>query len=624
MKSRRVAVAALVVLAACTDRTPLAPLNRPLNGLSSSADIAQLSASGGSIFYSGRFVRATGAPNEYSRTIDASDLDAPFVIHIRDGDGKKSRVSSAKVALDGRVLLAEDDFSKNATGWDLPVGVGAFASLDVRVAGSPGSFIDISLEGHRRTFHVCPGAEIGNGHYATITAAVADAPAGGTIRLCDGVHSAESVIVDRALTFQPEAGASPVVRNIATAGALVLSGPATGTVAIHGIGFQNNAPFLDNGNRALGSYSVRSSGSALDLVISSSSFTSIAVSNGGVYVGNSALPTTALTVDRSFFTGGLFGVFTDLAGAVTVRGSTFTNLGLFGTRTGAATSVVTGNTADHCTGTCFVAVRATGVNSDNVATFCGSTACASASGGNATIVNNRYSNHGANAVIYFFGPTGPGSGGSGRIENNEIDGCAANCILAKDGTTVDVINNRITAYFGDATRLAITGTDGEFFNGLVPGATMNIRGNIIVGIGGHGATAPNDPLSYPFSLAAVLVEGHSSGTVINNHVTNAAVGILTANASNVTGSGNTIDLTHVAIQIVGAGAQAALHGNDLTRYVQSILESGNNTSSLTCNWWGTASGAPVASSFTTTQGTALFTPFAATPIVATGATTCAP
>jgi hypothetical protein len=92
----------------------------------------------------------------------------------------------------------------------------------------------------------------------------------------------------------------------------------------------------------------------------------------------------------------------------------------------------------------------------------------------------------------------------------------------------------------------------------------------------------------------------------------------------VVGSSNTFDLTRIGILIVGVGGQAILHGNDVTRYFRSIGQSGNNTSSLTCNWWGTATGAPVAGSFTTTQGAALFTPFAAAPIAATGATTCAP
>lgn len=606
------AAAGLALVSACA-RDAATTLSPTLAGIRADADQAAAPVT----IVAERFTRTTGAPNEFSRTIATADYEAPFTLTVTNGDGtQRSTVSSASVSLDGITLLGPSDFSKQGGTKTFSPSLGATAALNVSLASAPGSFLEITLTGRRRTYHVCPGVPAA---YQTVAAAVADAPAGATISLCDGVHAVESVIIDKPLTITADDGAEPVVRNSTTTGALVISGPASGTVSIDGIAFDNQAGPRDNANRLAGSFSVRSTGSALDVSVTNSSFATTTAGNGGIAFTNNA---ATLDVTSSSFTGGLFGIYADAAGTTNVRGSAFHAHANFGGRLGAANVVVDGNTADHCQGTCWVVINANASITNNTAYDCGSTACASASNSVATIADNRFSNRitignfpGAHATIYFFG------GSHGLIANNVIDGCGyGQCIMMFEtrGEVAEVRNNAITVYVGDRTRIGIIAGDGAFGNSPQTnlGATANIHDNTIVVSGiNNPAAAPQDTLSWAMMYGAIHVEGHSVVTADRNSATNAQFGILARTGSQVSGSDNRFDLNRFGVLVDGAGSQATIHRSDFTRSLERSLATGpGTTASLTCNYWGSAAG-PFAPG--SPLGPTTWTPFATQPIAGT-------
>ena len=72
--------------------------------------------------------------------------------------------------------------------------------------------------------------------YPTLTTAFAGVATGGVVQVCDGVHDAELLTIDRAVTLEPESGASVTMQ-----GQMLLAHPA-GTVAITGFTFDFDGP----------------------------------------------------------------------------------------------------------------------------------------------------------------------------------------------------------------------------------------------------------------------------------------------------------------------------------------------------------------------------------------------
>jgi hypothetical protein len=122
------------------------------------------------------FSRVTGKPVGATRVFSIADFEPPFILHVRS-----NRVSSARIALNGNLILGPSDFSNNVTCFDLPVDVrassrgqsaaalppglkpdfpgttglatttgltlGGFAYLSVWMAGKPGGSLVIWIEG---------------------------------------------------------------------------------------------------------------------------------------------------------------------------------------------------------------------------------------------------------------------------------------------------------------------------------------------------------------------------------------------------------------------------------------------------------------------------------------------
>ena len=95
------------------------------------------------------FVRGKGRPITENREISIEGLEAPFTLHLKNGDQEGNhRASNAQVWLNGELLFGPSDFSQQISGYDIPIALIEPSILEVRMASAPGSKITISIEGH--------------------------------------------------------------------------------------------------------------------------------------------------------------------------------------------------------------------------------------------------------------------------------------------------------------------------------------------------------------------------------------------------------------------------------------------------------------------------------------------
>ncbi len=204
-------------------------------------------------------------------------------------------------------------------------------------------------------------------------------------------------------------------------------------------------------------------------------------------------------------------------------------------------------------------------------------------------------------------------GAIGRIEGNVIDGCGPTlCIVANQTTHVEILGNRVTS---GETGTAISVSKWR----ANPGGDFHIVGNELIGIdGGSGA--------YAFTVG-IAVHGWSgeafAGTVSDNVVSNAEIGIRYTESNIVMqGSGNV--LNNVGTGFVSSNIQTAIiRSSDIRDYLVPMNGyddvSQINSSDLTCNWWGAATGPQ---NVPAGVNPTVYTPWATAPVAGTSTTEC--
>jgi len=97
------------------------------------------------------FTRQTGKPVTVKKKIGNEGLirfEPIFILHILNGDGKGNLISSALIKIDGKVIFKTSDFSQKVTSLSKDVtDLTINSELEVELNGSPGSFIDLWIEG---------------------------------------------------------------------------------------------------------------------------------------------------------------------------------------------------------------------------------------------------------------------------------------------------------------------------------------------------------------------------------------------------------------------------------------------------------------------------------------------
>lgn len=97
------------------------------------------------------FNRNTGKPINVKRKIGSSDLvhfEPNFVLYIQNGDGITNLVSSAVIKIDGKQIFGPSDFSQKTISLKSQIsGLSVNSILEVELQSTPGSYIDIWIEG---------------------------------------------------------------------------------------------------------------------------------------------------------------------------------------------------------------------------------------------------------------------------------------------------------------------------------------------------------------------------------------------------------------------------------------------------------------------------------------------
>lgn len=419
--------------------------------------------------------------------------------------------------------------------------------------------------------------------------------AGGLIKVFPGTYSAETLVVDKAITIEGAGNGAAVIRNENTFASLWVQ--TGGSLTLRELEFENENP---NG------FGLFADGDGAALDVDGVAFRAAAGTTASLVFLNQA-PASALSIENSSFTGGAIGAHASVP-TVELRGSTF-----------------------HDHGGYAFWFNGDGTVESNTMTDCGDNACIFADGGaTGTIADNSLSNPLTGPgpqpeggfppqFPFFHHVIGVFTGADVDITGNEIDGCGwGQCITTGVGANALIEGNVITAYQAQGTRMGIVAGDGA--GGGAPagnGSSVTVRNNEFIGVGAPITDRTNQN-QYGFRLSAMRAEGlGSSLSAEGNTVTSAWEGLNARAGGSVSGSGNDMELLGIATVIHGSDAAMDVHGSDFTDYVHAIEQIDNTSSSLNCNWWGSASG-PSNVNIINGQGASLYTPWATSPIAGTG------
>ncbi|HKO44896.1 MAG TPA: hypothetical protein VJU84_16585 [Pyrinomonadaceae bacterium] len=97
------------------------------------------------IFGPEKFERTTAAPQEVIKNFSVQNPGANFTINIQNGEGKRGRISSAVVKLNGAVVIGPNDFNKQVDLITKAVQLSEQNTLSIEVRSSPGSFVLVTI-----------------------------------------------------------------------------------------------------------------------------------------------------------------------------------------------------------------------------------------------------------------------------------------------------------------------------------------------------------------------------------------------------------------------------------------------------------------------------------------------
>lgn len=97
------------------------------------------------IFGPEKFDRTTAAPQEVVKAFSVQNPAANFTINIQNGEGKRGRISSAVVKLNGAVVVGPNDFNKQVDLITKTIKLSEQNTLSVEVRSAPGSFVLVTI-----------------------------------------------------------------------------------------------------------------------------------------------------------------------------------------------------------------------------------------------------------------------------------------------------------------------------------------------------------------------------------------------------------------------------------------------------------------------------------------------
>lgn len=108
---------------------------------------ANLAAAQSTVFGPEKYLRGAAKPQRIVKTFPASNTGSTFTLTVQNGEGKRGRVSSAVVELNGVPVLSPNAFSKQVDVVSKTVTLKASNELAVEVRSQPGTSVIVSITG---------------------------------------------------------------------------------------------------------------------------------------------------------------------------------------------------------------------------------------------------------------------------------------------------------------------------------------------------------------------------------------------------------------------------------------------------------------------------------------------
>ena len=192
-------------------------------------------------------------------------------------------------------------------------------------------------------------------------------------------------------------------------------------------------------------------------------------------------------------------------------------------------------------------------------------------GGHADVIYSEFDSTTFSGIQYQNGATGD-------IAWNTVTNCGEQgCIRARFVSGVNIHHNAVSSPWARRTIWGIIADTGAVI----------IENNTVTGIGGLGM--PTVDTSYAFRRAGIQVGlglAPTQGAVNRNTMSNAATGMIARNGT-VLGSDNVISGVKRGF-LTEVSGMLNVTDSDITGYVNPWANAAGST--LTCNWWGSASG----------------------------------
>lgn len=514
---------ATVGVSACRDVTAPAKAAGPAPRLAVAATVVELER----LYGPQQFARTRGATDEFTRNISTLRFEAPFVLHVRTLASDASRAPLAAVlSLDGKVLLSESDFARQAE-WAIPVTPGQTAVLGVTLRGAPGSVIEVWMEGKRSDPVFCPNGPAGT--YPTLPEALNAAVPDGTVLVCDGEHAIDRVSVQKPVTIRSQnpagatlADADPNPQPQTGHPALLVDNVPLGRVRIADLNF------LVRGR------GIVAQGSFDQLEIDSVNFSGRdMITSYGVWINGSTVTSAKVGVTRSRFSALQVGVFAFGNVETNVRWSAFESFAPAGSHNGGAITYSGGL-----------------VNSVPFVSF-------------GSAEHNTFRNCSVNGCIRVVGPT-------------------------QAGNEITIANNDMTRLAGPSQVMAIF--VGRAPSSTAPLGLVTVKDNDVAGVLGSGDPSVPPSWTVQSFVRTSGGPGGTPVAVINNRVNVVHTGIwagtsVTARDNVLTDGYHAIAQRNPSVSVDFQRNDVIGFAASIFR-----IQLGGVVGSYRCNWWGSAAG----------------------------------
>lgn len=486
----------------------------------------------------------------------------------------------------------------------------------------PGSQVDEALDEVTAEFHHFSTGGVGPAELAifcsgdgdpdtfeTLQEAVDAVMDGGTVEVCDGTHvtgltGTGPTFVNKAITIEGAVGFRPVLTSNGNRfGMVVGNEPVSGMIDIRNLVLRHDWAGGGNFNGVL------FLGDLVDQAIVDDVDLEIVNTGSGMMVNDPQTPGARVVIQYMTATGtaaarnGLYIPIDGDASSVEVRNSSFTDTGrhLLVHNLQPSTARVT---IDNVTVSGGSELGVWAINTNGTSP-----------GPLVDVTNSTFDGQ----AIWYQG------GASGLIQGNSFTGCHGSACIRVAGPNPgqSQLLQEAPQVTGNQINLTTISLNARaIWLSSPPIAGWKVTNNQIGGIAPTGDRS--DPGIYSFTGTGIRVDdaagaGIGAGSISDNSVASAFIGIAADGAATVTGLNNVIDGTNTAVQSTN-GASLSVQSTDITDYIVPIDPgSGFGTGDLTCNWWGVST-EPVGVDPGISAD--VYTPWATASVAGTSTTTC--